>query len=85
MNHTRAQKDPAYGVLSVTDSAIKDLHERREFGRAKYGDELRTHNGRDALVDAYQEAVDLMLYLKQKLMEQECITGGIKDDGKRID
>jgi hypothetical protein len=40
-------------------------------GKAKYGTELKTHNGRKALVDAYQEALDLCLYLKQALMEAQ--------------
>jgi hypothetical protein len=46
---------------------IADLEARREFGRKKYGDELRVDNGRDALVDAYQEALDLCIYLRQRI------------------
>lgn len=44
---------------------------RREQGRERYGVELTTHNGRAALVDACQEAVDLVLYLRQASMEGE--------------
>lgn len=44
---------------------------RADFGKDKYGTFLRTGNGRNALVDAYQEALDLCMYLKQLLMEQE--------------
>jgi hypothetical protein len=31
---------------------------------------LRAHNGRDALVDAYQEALDLCVYLRQVIQER---------------
>jgi len=37
----------------------------------KYGTVLKTHNGRNALMDAYQEALNLCMYLKQALLEQE--------------
>jgi hypothetical protein len=67
--HHRPEKDPLPGIDSVTDRVIQDLVLRREAGTEKYGSELKTHNGRRALVDAYQEALDLCLYLKQALME----------------
>lgn len=44
---------------------------RRETGKVKYGTELMTFSGRDALVDAFQEALDLCLYLCQDLKEAE--------------
>lgn len=46
-----------------------DLIHRTVIGTATYGEPLQTHNGRDALVDAYQEALDLLQYLKQAEME----------------
>lgn len=39
-------------------------------GEAQYGEPLTTHNGRDALLGAYEEAMDLALYLKKALMER---------------
>jgi hypothetical protein len=57
--------------VSVTDAVVADMQFRREQGTRKYGTELRTGNGRDALVDAYQEALDLVMYLKQALMERD--------------
>jgi len=45
--------------------------ERDALGRAKYGTPLRAHNGRDALKDALQEALDLAAYLQQAAMEVE--------------
>lgn len=50
-----------------------DLEARTRQGVRTYGTPLRAHNGRNALVDAYQEALDLAQYLRQWLMEQEDI------------
>lgn len=52
---------------NVHDLVIADIEERRAFGRAKYGVPLRVRNGRDPLVDAYQEALDLACYLRQEI------------------
>lgn len=70
-NHadTTSVPPPKEGKQSVTDEVIKDMKFRREMGTKKYGTELMTFNGRMALVDAYQEALDLVMYLKQLLME----------------
>lgn len=50
---------------------IDDLHERARAGRQEYGTYLQAHNGRDSLLDAYEEALDLCLYLRQALIEKE--------------
>jgi hypothetical protein len=50
---------------------LADLTERQRLGIARYGTTLQPHNGRDALVDAYQEALDLALYLRQAIAEQD--------------
>ena len=41
-----------------------DMLARHEFGVAKYGVPLVASNGRDHLADAYQEALDLTVYLR---------------------
>lgn len=73
VNHadTTAQPAPQPGHTSVTDAVIADMQHRRAQGTAKYGTELQTHNGRDAMMDAYQEALDLVMYLKQALLERD--------------
>ena len=48
-----------------------DLQARIAKGRAEYGEPLTTHNGRDALWDAYEEVLDLALYLRQAIAERE--------------
>lgn len=53
----------------VANQVMHDLHKRKVFGIKKYGTPLQPNNGRDALQDAYEEALDLCCYLKQKLME----------------
>jgi hypothetical protein len=47
-----------------------DLSARIARGAAEYGEPLTTHNGRDALWDAYEEALDLALYLRQAIAER---------------
>lgn len=39
-----------------------DLERRVTMGAKQYGERLTSHNGRDALNDAYEEALDLALY-----------------------
>jgi hypothetical protein len=46
-----------------------DLADRKQVGLDRYGTTLQAGNGRDALVDAYQEALDLIVYLRQALAE----------------
>ena len=65
------QPHPSHNGASVTDQVIEDLSSRREFGIKKYGGELTTHNNRLPLWDAYQEALDLCLYLRQAILENE--------------
>jgi hypothetical protein len=57
--------------MSVTGAVLLDIVERRQKGAVEYGTELVAFNGRDALLDAYEEAIDLVLYLKQALIERE--------------
>jgi hypothetical protein len=45
------------------------MKDRDVTGAAKYGTRLQPFNGRDSLVDAYQEALDLVVYLRQRIEE----------------
>ena len=49
---------------------IDDMERRRLVGIERYGTVLQPNNGRDALVDAYQEALDLCVYLRQAIEER---------------
>jgi len=55
----------------VLDLVVRDLVDRAEAGNKKYGTYLETGNGRDALIDAYQEALDLCMYLRQAIEERK--------------
>jgi hypothetical protein len=48
-----------------------DLDARLELGIRRYGQPLQPFNGRDSLRDAYEEALDLVVYLRTLLYEQE--------------
>lgn len=61
---------PEKGKEVVLDYVLADLKARAETGKEKYGMYLETFNGRDALWDAYQEALDLVMYLRQKILEE---------------
>lgn len=59
-------------TLPIVHELVRaDLLSRLEFGVAKYGTELRPRNGRNALRDAYEEVLDMAVYLRQALWEQE--------------
>lgn len=53
----------------IQDLVIEDIRERTRLGIERYGTVLRPHNGRDALRDAYEEAMDLVIYLRQVIAE----------------
>jgi hypothetical protein len=50
---------------------VADIESRVTAGLNKYGTVLRASNGRDALMDAYQEAIDLVMYLRQAMFERD--------------
>ena len=57
--------------IPIVDLVMQDLQERKELGIKRYGTPLQAHNGRNSLVDAYQEALDLCIYLRQVIEEQK--------------
>lgn len=56
---------------AVWDLVIDDMRARDKFGKKKYNTRLQPHNGRDYLVDAYQEALDLCVYLRGAIFERD--------------
>ena len=65
------EPSPKRGKQNVANLVLADIQARVEMGMEKYGTELQTFNGRDALMDAYQEAIDLVMYLRQEIAERE--------------
>ena len=50
---------------------MEDMEERRQHGIQKYGVPVQPFNGRDPLIDAYQECLDLCVYLRQAIEERK--------------
>lgn len=67
----QGEPQPQSGKEKVLDLVLKDLQVRAEAGLYKYGTYLETYNGRDPLIDAYQEALDLCMYLRQCIQERK--------------
>lgn len=65
---TSGSGDPIWGMV------VKDMLERDLEGWRKYGVPLRAFDGRRSLVDAYQEVLDLAVYLRKEIAER---SGGL--------
>lgn len=66
----------------IQSMVIDDIGKRRSVGIERYGTALQPNNGRDALRDAYEEALDLCMYLKQAMVERDesvDIMAGLKE------
>lgn len=59
---------PAAWSLVIADMAQRDV-----MGSAKYGTRLQPGNGRDTLQDAYEEALDLVAYLRTAIYERDML------------
>ena len=54
----------------IVPQVIQDFQDRMELGLSRYGTYLQPFNGRKSLQDAYEEQLDLIIYLKQALIEE---------------
>jgi hypothetical protein len=63
----------------VTAAVIADMKARDEWGLSKYKTRLQPFNGRDALIDFYQELLDAAVYSAQYIYELD------QEDGKADD
>jgi hypothetical protein len=74
LNQSASTPEPApkpNDLPAVWELVKQDMEDRNRFGFEKYGTPLQPHNGRKALRDAYQEALDLAVYLRQEIFERE--------------
>lgn len=53
----------------IANLVALDIMERKALGMVRYGTPLQAYNGRNALQDAYEEALDLAQYLRQLIEE----------------
>lgn len=67
---TSRETDDAPDLPVVMDLVREDLAEREAQGLKKYGVVLKPFDGNDPLREAYQEALDLVVYLRQALYEK---------------
>jgi hypothetical protein len=67
------QRQPKGRGEDIAKLVLADIESRVKKGEETYGERLKPNNGRDALVDAYQEALDLCLYLRQEIEERRLI------------
>jgi hypothetical protein len=64
------QPPPRPGTGDIWKLVIADMEERRLVGIEEYKTPVQAFNGRDALWDAYEEALDLAVYLRQAIEER---------------
>lgn len=55
--------------VAIQDLLIEDVKKRKDHGIAKYGTPVQAHNGRRMILDAYEEVLDLAVYLRGALEE----------------
>lgn len=65
------QKLPEGGQEDVFPALIADIKAREQVGIRRYKQTLKTFDGRDNLRDAYEEALDLAVYLKKEIMQRD--------------
>jgi len=68
----------------IWELVIADMRERDQVGRARYGTPLQANNGRDALADAYAEALDLTVYMKQAMVERDAAAALLTISGEEL-
>lgn len=56
---------------AIWDLVIADMRARDRLGTERYGTRLYAHDGRDMLRDAYEEALDMAVYLRKAIAERE--------------
>ena len=69
----------------VVEAILGDMRERDRLGRERYGTPLLAFNGRDQLVDAYQEVLDARVYVEAAVVEGRLSGARASDLPHRID
>jgi hypothetical protein len=64
------EPDPKDGTQPIGELVLKDVQDRIDLGLKRYGTLLKADNGRRALYDAYDEVLDLAMYIRQEIYER---------------
>ena len=57
--------------MTITDLVQADIRERHNVGMERYGQPLTPGQGRDMLREAYEEALDMVFYLRCLIEERD--------------
>lgn len=76
--HEEQQLPTANEGVHIHDLVAEDHQGRKALGIERYGTPLGADNGRDALRDAYEEALDLAVYLRQAIEERNLQLGALR-------
>ena len=64
-------------MKTIFDLVKDDFDKRNAIGYAQWKKELRPDDGRDWLLEAYEEALDLCIYLKGELLKRARAKGDV--------
>jgi len=67
----KPQVKPQGKGAEIAELVKADIEARAQMGETKYGERLRANNGRNALMDLYQEILDAAMYIRQRLEEEK--------------
>jgi len=70
MDPNKPEPAPKGTGREITPLVVTDLKLRSAMGKEKYGETLRAFNGRDPLIDLYQELLDAVQYIRQEIEEK---------------
>lgn len=62
------------------DYVVEDITKRNAFGKIKYGVSLNSDTEEDMLQHAYEEALDLTVYLKTEILKRRKKKADINQD-----
>ena len=83
MSITDEQATPRPSSGDVWLLVLQDMEARRKHGIEKYGVPVQPHNGRDPLVDLYQELLDACVYVRQEIEERRLFRQAIEERNKQ--
>lgn len=72
--HLEPQPTPKPGTSRPTSHlVVEDMLAKYDAGAVKYGTQHQHDNGRDHLIDGYQEVLDLACYLRAEIEKRNCV------------